>query len=126
MNQTIQNSICQGRVRNLGEPFGDRHLGNYKGRCMTEAIIENFQNILGTGLCERVTHPIVQDEEIGACEGAQQVGIRDILSGVFKRMQQTKSMKIGTEYPRRTAAVPSEQAVKDFPEPVGPSTRRFK
>ena len=40
-----------------------------------------FEQILGIGRSEGVAHPVVEDEQVDPCQGAQEGGIRGILLG---------------------------------------------
>lgn len=94
MNQAIQDSIRQGGVGDLGEPLDDGHLGNHNRGGMVEAVIENLQDILGIGLGERIAHPVVQDKQVGASQGAQQVRIGRLLASLFKGMEQAGGVEV--------------------------------
>jgi hypothetical protein len=75
MHQAIQDGVGQGWIGDLGKPVGDRHLGGDDGRCLAVAIIQNFQDVLGVGGGELIAQPIIQNEQVGAGQGAQENGM---------------------------------------------------
>lgn len=62
MDETIKDSIRQGRVGDLGEPLGDWHLGDDNGGGMAKAVVQHLQDILSIGWRKRIAHPIIQDQ----------------------------------------------------------------
>lgn len=56
----------------MGKPVGDRHLGDDDGRRLTVAVIQNFQDALSVGGDEFVAQTIIENEQVGACPGAQE------------------------------------------------------
>jgi len=86
VHQAIQDGVCQGGVGDLGKPVGDRHLGSDDGRCLAVAIIQNFQDVLGVGRGELIAQPIIENEEVGTGQGAQEAGISSFLTGLTQGM----------------------------------------
>ena len=72
-------------------PFSHRNLSRDQSGRTAIAVVEYFEQVLGLGTGKRVTQPIVENEQMGAGEGAQQLGIRAIGSGKFERLQQAGS-----------------------------------
>ncbi len=77
---------------------------------MTEAIIEDFEQILGIGDGDGIAHPVVEDQQAGSGQRAQEVGEGAILVGESESMQQAGSAQVahggsgaGGGCPKRTS-----------------------
>ena len=73
MNQTVQDGIGQCGIRNAVMPIGNGNLAGDQGGRMSEAIIQDFKNILRVLDGEGIAHPVIEHEQIDACQRTQQV-----------------------------------------------------
>ncbi len=80
VHKAVEDGICQSRVWDAQVPVRDRYLGSDEGGGMPEAIVENFKDILGILNGDGVAQPVVEDEQVDLCQGAQQAGVRAIAS----------------------------------------------
>ena len=75
VNQAIQDGVCDGRIGEAGVPLGDGHLGGHQGRGSAVAIIQDFEQVLRLGTGQRISEPVIEDQELDTGEGVQELGI---------------------------------------------------
>jgi len=80
VHKAVEDGVCQGRVWDAQVPVRNGDLAGDEGGGMPEAIVENFKDILGILNSDGVAQPVVEDEQVDLCQGAQQAGVRAIAS----------------------------------------------
>ena len=83
MYQAVENGIPERGVGNTAMPIGHRDLGDHHGGTAPIAVVQDFEQVCGLGAGERVAQPVVEDEQRGTGQGAQQLGIRTWSSPVL-------------------------------------------
>jgi hypothetical protein len=94
VNNTIQYRICDRRIRESGEPICHGNLRGNQGRDPAKAVIEYFQQVTSFRGSERVSHPVIQDEQIEFCQTGKQGWIRAIDVGLRQLAQQTGGAEV--------------------------------
>jgi len=90
VHETIQDSICQGRVWDAQVPVRNGDLAGDEGGGVAETVVKDLEDILGILDSDGVAHPVVEDEQVDLCQGAQQAGVRAILVGQGKSVEETR------------------------------------
>jgi len=91
MNEAIQDGIADGRIRAADMPLVDRHSSGNYGRRSAVAIVQYLQQVLGLGTGQGVAKPVIEDQELGAGEGVEELGIGAIGVGEGDVMEETRS-----------------------------------
>jgi hypothetical protein len=78
VDDAIENSVGVGRIADEIVPFVDRDLAGDDGRSPAVALFENLEEVVARGGVERCEPPVVEDEQLHATEGAQDMGIAAI------------------------------------------------
>ena len=74
MDEAIEDRIGDGGVGDAGMPFADRDLGSDQGGRAAITVVEDLEQVFGLGARERITKPVVEDEQVRAGQGPQQLG----------------------------------------------------
>ena len=61
---------------------------------MSEAVVEDFEQILGVLESEGISHPVIEDEQAGFGQGTQESSERAILVGKRQGMQQAGGAQV--------------------------------
>jgi len=72
-------------------PVGDGDLRSDQSGCMSKSIIQDFEDILGIGECNGITHPIIQNQQTGLGQRTKQGEEGAVVSGQGEGMQQAGS-----------------------------------
>ena len=91
MDDAIEQAVGQGGIGEASEPVGHRDLGSDEGRKAAEAVIEDFEQVAGFSRGERVTHPVVEDQQVDLGQGGEQGGIRAVAVGLRQLVEQARS-----------------------------------
>jgi len=59
VNQTVQDRIAQGWVREADVPIGHRYLSRDQSGALAIAVIQDFEEVLRLGPAQRVAEPII-------------------------------------------------------------------
>lgn len=94
MNDAVEDAVTHGRVRETGEPIGNRNLGGDEGGDAPEAIVKDFEQILGLGSGNGVAHPIVKDEQIKFGQAGQEGREGAILARLGQLEKQTRGAEV--------------------------------
>ena len=78
VDEAVENGIGIGRVTDDLVPFVDGNLAGEEGRAAAVAFFEDFIEIAAGAGVERIETPIVEDEELGAGEGAHDAGVAPV------------------------------------------------
>ena len=81
VNDAVQDGVCQGGVGNAQVPVGHRDLAGEESGTMSEAIVKDFEQILGIWDGDGIAHPVVEDQEAGSGQGTQEISERAVLVG---------------------------------------------
>jgi len=71
MNDPIEHSISNGGIRETNKPICHRNLRSDQSGDAAEAIVEDFEQILGVDSRDRVAHPVIQDHQIKLGQAGQ-------------------------------------------------------
>lgn len=91
VDQPVQDGIPKRRVGDASMPLSHGDLGGDQGGGSSVAIIHDFQEVLGLGAGQWVAQPVVQDQEVDASQGLQELGIGAIDVGQGELLQQAGS-----------------------------------
>jgi hypothetical protein len=75
VHETVQDGIGESGIRESGMPIFHRDLSSDQGGTSSVSVIEHLQEITGLMDGQRVTQPVIEDEELGTGQGMQQSGI---------------------------------------------------
>jgi hypothetical protein len=78
VNEAIEDGIGVGGIADDFVPAVDRKLGRDHRGAAPVAFLEDFQEVVPGGGVERLQPPIVEDQEVGAAEVAQQPRMANI------------------------------------------------
>ena len=68
MNESVQDGVGEGGVRDPSVPSRHGDLGNDHGSLATVAVVEDFEQVSGLGGGQGVSEPVIQDEQMGASQ----------------------------------------------------------
>jgi len=71
-------------------PVRNGDLAGDKGGGVAETVVKDLEDILGILDSDGVAHPVVEDEQVNLFQGAQQAGVRAILAGQGKSVEETR------------------------------------
>jgi hypothetical protein len=94
VNQTIQDGITDGRIRETGMPLDHRHLSGDQGGGSAVAIIQDFKQVLRLGTGQRITEPVIEGQELGAGEGVEELGVRAVGVGEGDMVEETRGAMV--------------------------------
>ena len=94
VDEAVKDRIGEGGVGDAGVPVLDRDLGGDQGSAAAVTIVEDLEQVFGLGAGERVAEPVVEDEQVGAGQGPQQLGIGAVSLSEFERLQQAGSAQV--------------------------------
>jgi hypothetical protein len=75
VNQTIQDGVCDGWIREAGVPLDNGHLSGHQRRGSAIAIIQDLEQVLRLGAGQRISEPVIEKQELDTGEGVQELGI---------------------------------------------------
>ena len=75
MHQAIQDGVCDGGIGEAGVPLGDGDLSGHQRRGSAVAIIQDLEQVLRLGTGQRVSQPVIEDQELDPGEGVQERGV---------------------------------------------------
>jgi hypothetical protein len=75
VNQTIEDGISDRRIRKANVPLGNGHLSSHQCRRASVAIIQDLEQVLRLEPSQRISKPVVKDQELDTSEGIQEIGI---------------------------------------------------
>ena len=90
VNQAIQDGIADGWVREPGMPVNDRHLSGDQGGRPAVAVIQDFEQVLRLGAGEGVAQPVIEDQELSASEGVEEIGVGPVRVGQGELMKEAR------------------------------------
>ena len=76
VDDAVEDGVGEGGFADDVMPFGDGQLAGDQDRGVLVAVLDDFHEVAALIGVETVRAPIVEDEEVGLCEGAKQAGIR--------------------------------------------------
>lgn len=65
MNEPIEDGVGDSGVGETGIPLRYRDLGDHQSGRMTEAVVEDFEQVLGLVEGGRIAQPVVEDKQVG-------------------------------------------------------------
>ena len=78
MNQTVEDGISDRWVRKTNVPLGNGHLRGHQCRRAAVAIIQDLEQVLRLKSGQRISKPVVDDQELDPGESVQEFGLRAI------------------------------------------------
>lgn len=78
VNQSVKDSVAQGGVADDLVPFLDGQLAGNQGRAQVVAILQDLQDVPALLVGEVGQSPVVNDEEIDACIGRQELPVAPV------------------------------------------------
>ena len=75
MNQTIEDGVSDRRIGKASVPLGNGHLSGHQRRGSAVAIIQDLEQVLRLEPGQRISEPVVEDQELDAGEGVQEFGV---------------------------------------------------
>ena len=87
MNEPVQDRVRKGGIGDSPMPLGDGNLGSDEGGGVSEAVIQDFQNILCILDGDRISHPIIKNQQAAFCQGTQGAGEGTIAADLAQGMQ---------------------------------------
>src|SRR5690606_7506383 len=78
MDEAVQDGIGKGGVPDDLMPGVEGELAGDEGRATAVAVLEHFEEIPPFGVGERCQTEVVEDEQVGAGESVQLLGIRSV------------------------------------------------
>ena len=94
VDQAVQDGVPDGWIREADVPLSNRHLsGNHCG-CSSIAIIQDFEQVLRLGASQRITQPIVEEQELDSSKGVEEFGVRTVGVGEGGLVEKTRCAQI--------------------------------
>jgi hypothetical protein len=90
VDQPVEDGVRQSGVGDAAVPFGHRDLSDDDSGAAAVAVIQDFQQVSGLGAREGVSEPVIADEQRGAGQRPQQLGIGAVGMGQFERLKQAR------------------------------------
>jgi len=75
VDEAVENGVRKGGIGDAGVPITHRDLGGDQGGGAAVTVVEDLEQVFGLGAGERVAEPVVEDEQVGAGQGTEQLGI---------------------------------------------------
>jgi hypothetical protein len=88
VHQAIQDGVCDGGIGEAGVPLGDGDLSGHQRRGSVVAIIQDLEQVLRLGAGQRITQPVIEDQELDTREGVQELGVGAVGVGERRLMQE--------------------------------------
>ena len=105
MNETIEDSVREGRILQLSMPVGDRQLGGDDDRAAAEAVVEDFEEISAACGFDGRQAPVVEDQEVDAGEVSVELGDGTLAMGDAQIVEQPRHAQIEGLEPFETGLV---------------------
>jgi hypothetical protein len=126
VNDAIENGVAERRLADDLMPGGDRKLAGDQRGATTVAILDDFHEIAPLTGGEAIRAPVIEHEEIGFDQDAEQPGKAAIAMGEFKIGKQPRHARIMHGVTISAGFCASAHANHDLPMPQGPVTRRLR
>ena len=81
MNQTIQDGISDRWVGKASVPLSNGHLSGHQCRRTAVAIIQDLEQVLRLGSGQRISEPVIEDQELDTGEGIQELRVGAVSVG---------------------------------------------
>ena len=107
VDQTIEHSVCDGRIANDLIPAVNGHLTGDEGGTAFVTVLDNFEEIATLAVVKLLRSPIVDDQEINAGEGFQHPFMPPIPARKSEGPEQSRSTMIGDGEVITTGFVPN-------------------
>ncbi len=89
VDETVQDGVGVGGIADDFMPAVDRKLGGDHCRAASIALFEDFQEIMTGGGVQRLQPPIIEDQKVGAAEGAKNAGMAPVAARQREILEQT-------------------------------------
>ena len=77
-----------------GVPIGNRHLsGDHRGG-LSIAIVQDLEQVLRLGTGQGIAEPVIEDQELGASKGIEELGVGAVGVGKRNEVEETRSAMV--------------------------------
>ncbi len=87
MNKTVEDGVRERGIWDPNMPLDHRNLSDNHGGAASIAVVQDFEQVSGLGARKGVSEPVIEDEQMDAGQGAQQLGIRAVGAGQFQSLE---------------------------------------
>jgi hypothetical protein len=87
VNESVKNGVRQGWIGNSLVPLRHGDLGDDEGGLLVIAIIEQFQEVSGLGRRQRISEPVVENEEMRLGQRVEELRVGSVRVGVSKLLE---------------------------------------
>jgi hypothetical protein len=88
VDEAIEDGVGEGRIAEVVMPKGDRKLAGDQGGARLDAVVEDFEQIAPLLVVQRGQSPVIQDQQLGARQFGEQLGVTPLGAGHRQILQQ--------------------------------------
>jgi len=104
-------------------PLGDRDLGGHQRGGSALAIIHDIEQVLRLGMGQRISEPVIEDQELDPGEGVQELWVGAVGVGESGLVQEAGGALVADMEVVAAGGVGQRAGQEGLPTPVGPRIR---